>query len=198
MGFGNFSVIELAVMFTILGAFLVFFGLFLMLRRKQSRRNRRRFARKQLVMEEALKDRIKNKRTSRNFGPAEEIKLKEPERADAVERADRVQGSRRAESRTKTAEKNIRSEKNLMTERAKRIEEGRAPEFSGEALSGGKQSGEKQENWNDGSALSRKIQKKPEKKQKENEAAGQIFQENRRISHRRDQLKRLEETAVLK
>lgn len=68
MGFGDFSLIEFAVMFTIFGAFLVFLGLYVMLRKRQGHRNRRKFAKKQLMMEEALNDKINDKKRQQESG----------------------------------------------------------------------------------------------------------------------------------
>ena len=73
-GFGELSVLELALIFTIFGAFLVFFGFYVMLRKYKANSRRKRFAKKQFVMEQALNDKLKwrkDARKVRDFGQTE-------------------------------------------------------------------------------------------------------------------------------
>lgn len=172
MSIRDLGVIEITVFMVVLAAFLVFFGLFVMLRHQKARSRRQKFSRKQLAMEEAVQQKMsgapeeeygtrwgRRRGTEREeeyamFAPPEQNRPSEPgtkHRADVFD----------AEDETKLPKEKAYSSKEEETLRM----------------------------WDSNSKAVRTVKKA----KKEAGQAGTFFVEERRISHRRDQLKRLEE-----
>lgn len=168
MGFGDFSVIGLAVMFTFLGAFLVFLGLYVLMIKSRGSKSRRRFARKQMLMEKALNNKIKNKEEQRNMSE----QALESRHRTRLERQEETTQIEEAPSRTQ-----LNREYNPIMQEKK--------------ASGSLWSDTKYDTVQPGREISKKRYALREKKR-----AAVPFQEERRISHRRDQLKQLGEREV--
>lgn len=156
---GKFSFFEVAFIFTIFGAFLVFLGLYIMLRNHKANSRKRRFVKKQLTMEQALSDRLKQRKYERSLGRAEYLEEMEGKQKG-------IGSDEKYTEEARGGMKEIGKESDAFFEEIKR------------AQTEGKR-------W------------EPSRRYK-NAAREEMFQENRRISHRREQLKRLEEGTVLK
>lgn len=154
MSIRDLGVIEITVFVVVLAAFLVFFGLFIMLRHRKTRSNRQRFSKKQLAMEDAMQQKM-----NRDFGG---------------------EHGRTERKRHSTSEK----EEYTMFAPPKRENEGRKEAGTVYAAE------ETLRVWDTNSKAVRTVKKV----QKEaGQAAGAFYVEERKISHRRDQLKRMEE-----
>jgi flagellar biosynthesis/type III secretory pathway M-ring protein FliF/YscJ len=180
MSFRDLGIIELTVFAVLAAAFLLFFILFVILRRRKAANNRK-FLKRQSLMEEAVQKKVRyaTERGSRigggarSFMQAEEYGTYTPqERArERVQKITRIQGNTdfAGQFQEEFAEEN--SPQNLEVSR----------EFSAE----NPQKGQDVLRMWDNNSKSLRMAKRAQD--------STFFVEERRISHRRDQLKRLEE-----
>ena len=200
MSFRDLGVIELTVFAVLVAAFLLFFILFVILRHRKQAANNRRLLRKRATMEEAVEKKVRPVREKaemvmqeeeyRMFAPPDDFRrnaeaaeyniVREKPHQDGTSQ-DGMDGERLQDRVRKIG----RGEYITHMNRGGKYQE----EFAGEIFNGDEKEKRREESlrmWDNNSKSLRQA--------KRSQQDPPFFVEERRISHRRDQLKRLEET----
>ena len=180
MSFRDLGVIELTVFAVLVAAFLLFFILFVILRHRKQAANNRRLLRKRATMEEEYRMLAPPGDFRRNAEAAEYNIVREKPHQDGTSQ-DGMDGERLQDRVRKIG----RGEYITHMNRGGKYQE----EFAGEIFNGDEKEKRREESlrmWDNNSKSLRQA--------KRSQQDPPFFVEERRISHRRDQLKRLEET----
>lgn len=177
MSFRDLGVIELTVFAVLVAAFLLFFILFVILRHRKQAANNRRLLRKRATMEEAVEKKVRPVREkAERMGSGSEMVMQEEEYRMFAPPGDFRRNAEAAEynivrekpHQDGTSQDGMDGER--LQDRVRKIGRGEEPLRM----------------WDNNSKSLRQA--------KRSQQDPPFFVEERRISHRRDQLKRLEET----
>ncbi len=207
MSFRDLGVIELTVFAVLVAAFLLFFILFVILRHRKQAANNRRLLRKRATMEEAVEKKVRPVREkAERMGSCSEMVMQEEEYRMFAPPDDFRRNAEAAEynivrekpHQDGTSQAGMDGER--LQDRVRKIGRGEyithmnrggkyQEEFAGEIFNGDEKEKRREEPlrmWDNNSKSLRQA--------KRSQQDPPFFVEERRISHRRDQLKRLEET----